>query len=35
VKVTPHANLLASAGRGFGDAESDRGTLFLAYQLEL
>jgi hypothetical protein len=35
VKLAPHSNLLASAGRGFGDTDANRGSLYLAYQLEL
>jgi hypothetical protein len=35
VKVAPHGNVLVSAGRGFGDADADRGAFFLAYQWEL
>ena len=35
VSVAPHQNLLVSAGRGLTRIETNRGSMFLAYQLEL
>ncbi|MEP6505804.1 MAG: hypothetical protein ABJD97_20895, partial [Betaproteobacteria bacterium] len=35
VSVSPHQNLLISAGRGVTHVEANRGLLFVAYQLEL
>lgn len=35
VSLSPHQNLLISAGRGLAHVETNRGSMFLAYQLEL
>ncbi len=35
VNVSPHQNLLASTGRGLAHVESNRHSMYLAYQLEL
>jgi hypothetical protein len=35
VNVAPHQNLLVSLGRGLRSVETNQGSLFMAYQLEL